>query len=199
MYARQTLPGPSMADPKVDRAQYQADCLAGRRFPAVNDAVMLARCQKTWRLREWMEIFKRYHLSSMKDGANRAARFRRAWGELEDIAPDALTRRMIAPWFQQLGRERGPLVANDVLKELKFVFNKMIEWGWHEGHNPTVGMRKFPGGKPRTRFIHYNELPAVMDSIAEEPRPFQLIFLLSLVVGCRPVEARELRWSDVKF
>ena len=67
MYARCTLPGPSTIDPKVDRAQYEADCLAGRRFPVVTDTVMQERCRSAWRLREWFEIFRRYHLSTMKD------------------------------------------------------------------------------------------------------------------------------------
>lgn len=199
MYVRQTLPGPSTADPKSDRAQYRQDCLAGKRFPVVADTVMQARCRKTWRLREWLELFTRHHLSTMKDGANRASRFRRAWGELEDIAPDALTRRMIAPWFQQLGRTRGPLIANDILQELKFLYNTMINLGWHEGHNPVVGIRKFPGRKPRQRYLQYEELPILLRAIDEEPLQFQAIFLLTLVCGCRPGEAIGLRWENLKF
>lgn len=199
MYTRQTLPGPSTADPKTDRAQYEHDCLEGRRFPAVTDTAMQERCQKAWRLREWLQIFARHHLAALKDGANRASRFRNAWGELEDIAPDALTRRMIAPWFHQLGRTRGPLIANDILQELKLLYNTMIDLGWHEGHNPVVGIRKFPGRKPRQRYLQYEELPILLHSIDEEPLQFQAIFLLTLVCGCRPGEAIALRWENLKF
>ncbi len=198
MYARRTLPGPSTIDPHVVRAQYEADCLAGRRFPVVTDTVMQERCRSAWRLREWFEIFLRYHLSTMKDGANRAARLRRSFGELQDLDPNALTRMMIAPWFRQLGMKSHPL-ANDALTELKFIFNQMFEWGWYTGNNPVAGIKKFPGSKSRKRFVQLDELEALLGSIAEEPREYQLIFLLCLTVGCRPGEAVAMTWRDVKF
>jgi integrase len=197
MYVRRTLPGPATTDPKVDRVQYEADCLAGRRFPVVTDTVMQERCRSAWRLREWFEIFRRYHLSNMKDGANRAARLRRYFGELEDLDPNAVTRMMIAPWFQQLGTKGHP-TANDALQELKFLYNKMIEWGWHTGNNPVVGIKKFPHSKGRKRFVQLDELEALLGSIAEEPLEFQLIFFLCLNVGCRPGEAVAMQWRDVK-
>ncbi len=78
---------------------------------------MQERCRSAWRLREWFEIFRRYHLATMKDGTNRAARLRRYFGELEDLDPNAVTRMMIAPWFRQLGLKRHPL-ANEALTEL---------------------------------------------------------------------------------
>jgi integrase len=197
MYVRRTLPGPATIDPKVDRLQYEADCLAGRRFPVVTDAVMQARCRSVWRLRQWFEIFRRYHLSNMKDGANRASRLRRYFPDLEDLDPNNLTRLMIAPWFQQLGIKGHPL-ANDALTELKFLYNQMFEWGWYTGNNPVAGIKKFPRSKGRKRFVQLDELEALLGSIAEEPLEYQLIFFLCLNVGCRPGEAVAMRWRDVK-
>jgi integrase len=198
MYAHRTLPGPSTIDPQVDRAQYEADCLAGRRFPVVTDTVMQERCRSAWRLREWFEIFRRYHLANMKDGQNRNVRFRRHFGNLEALDPNSLTRMMIAPWFQQLGMKSHP-IANDALQELKFIYNQMFEWGWYTGNNPVTGIRKFPRGKGRKRFVQFDELETLLDSIAEEPMEYQLIFLLCLKVGCRPGEAVAMKWRDVKF
>jgi integrase len=198
MYVRKTLPGPSTIDPKVDRVQYEADCLSGRRFPVVTDAVMQERCRSAWRLREWFEIFRRYHLVNMKDGANRAARLRRYFPDLEDLDPNNLTRLMIAPWFQQLGIKGHPL-ANDALTELKFLYNQMFEWGWYTGNNPVAGIKKFPRSKGRERFVQLDELEALLGSIAEEPLEYQLIFLLCLNVGCRPGEAVAMRWRDLTW
>lgn len=198
MYARRTVPGPSTIDPKTDRAQYEADCLAGRRFPVVTDTVMQERCRSAWRLREWFEIFRRYHLAKMKDGPNRAYCLRRYFDELLDLDPNSLTRLMITPWFQQLGGKSHP-TANDSLTELKFIYNKMIEWGWHTGNNPVAGIKKFPSSKGRKRFVQLDELGELLGSIAEEPREYQLIFLLCLNVGCRPGEAVAMKWRDVRL
>ena len=197
MYVRRTLPGPSTIDPQVDRAQYEADCLAGRRFPVVTDTVMQERCRSAWRLREWFELFRRYHLANMKDGSNRDSRLRRYSADLEGLDPNNLTRLMIAPWFQQVGM-RGHAVANEALTELKFIYNRMFEWGWYMGNNPVAGIKKFPRSKGRKRFVQFDELEALLGSIAEEPMEYQLIFLLCLTVGCRPGEAVAIQWRDVK-
>jgi integrase len=164
----------------------------------VTDTVMQARCRSAWRLREWFEIFRRYHLSTVKDSRNRVSRLRRSFSDLGDLDPNAVTRRMIAPWFQQLGM-KSHAMANDALQELKFIYNQMFEWGWHEGNNPVTGIKKFPGRKGRKRFVQLDELEALLGSIAEEPPEFQLIFLLCLMVGCRPGEAVAMQWRDVKF
>ena len=134
----------------------------------------------------------------MKDGANRASRLRRYFGDLEDLDPNSVTRMMIAPWFRQLGMKRHPL-ANEALTELKFIYNQMFEWGWYTGNNPVTGIKKFPGSKGRKRFVQLDELEALLGSIAEEPLEYQLIFLLCLNVGCRPGEAVAMQWRDVKF
>ena len=89
---------------------------------------MQERCRSAWRVREWFEIFRRYHLSTMKDGSNRDSRLRRYSADLEGLDPNHLTRLMIAQWFRQVGM-RGHAVANEALTELKFIYNQMFEWG----------------------------------------------------------------------
>jgi integrase len=130
----------------------------------------------------------------MKGGKQRVARMRLYFKELEDLDPNTVTRRTLTPWFQAIGAKTHN-TANAVLGELKLVYNKMIEYGWYEGRNPIVGMKIFPRLKHRKRFVHLEEINALMASIAEEPKPFQLIFLLSLNVGCRPGEAAAMKWK----
>jgi integrase len=197
MYVRFPQFSPATSDPASDPALYEADCLAGRRFPIVTDSAMQQRCLQAWRLREWFEIFKRYHLATVKMRSTRVARIRRYMKDLEDLDPNTVTRRTLTPWFQCLGT-RSHVLANTALSELKLVYNKMIEYGWHDGHNPVVGMKCFSRNKHRKRFVHLDELKALLASIAEEPKPFQLIFLLSLNVGCRPGEAVQMKWTDLK-
>lgn len=198
MYARRTLIGPSTVDPKIDRVQYEADCLAGRRFTGATDVAMQEWCVAEWRIREWLEIFKRYHLSTKKDSRNREARLRRNFAELLDLDPNTITRRTLAPWFQLLGT-KSHVTANDALQELNLIFNFMIQFGWFLGANPVTGMRKFSRNPSRKRFVQYEELPLLLASIDQEPLQFQLIFLLTLICGCRPGEALSMRWRDVKI
>lgn len=198
MYRRPKLPGPATSDPKVDQAQYEADCLAGRRFPVVTDAAMQARCRAEWKLREWMEIYRRYHLATKKDASNRLSKLRCHFSELLDLDPNTLTKRDVMPWFHTLGL-KSHCLANDCLMELRLIFGKMEDFGWTDRPDPLARLKKFPGNKPRKRYLHYEELPLLLQSIDEEPLQFQAIFLLTLVCGCRPGEAIELLWENLKF
>jgi integrase len=123
---------------------------------------------------------------------------RRYFNELEDLDPHTITRRTLTPWFQAIG-VKSHNTANAMLGELKLIYATMLQFDWFEGNIPTASMKRFARNKPRKRFIQYDELEAVMNSIALEPKPFQLIFLLSLIVGCRPGEAVAMQWRDVKF
>ena len=126
------------------------------------------------------------------------SRLRRKFTELLDLDPNAITRRTLTPWFQLLGT-KSHAQANESLAELKLICNKLIEFGWFESANPVVGMKKFPGNKAKKRFVQYEELPLLLASIDQEPLQFQLIFLLTLVCGCRPGEALAAKWKDIKF
>ncbi len=159
---------------------------------------MQERCRSAWRLREWFEIFRRYHVANVQDSRNRAARLQRYCTDLAGLDPNTVTRRTLTPWFQLLGTVSHAR-ANAALSELKLIYNKMIEYGWHEGNNPVVGMKSFPRNKHRKRFVQLDELKALLVSISEEPLPYQLIFLLSLNVGCRPGEAVKMRWKELKL
>lgn len=197
MYKRKALPGPATIDPAVNQAQYEADCLAGRRFPIGTDTAMQARCREAWRLREWFEIYRRYHLARLQDSRNRESRLRRHFIDLQDLDPSRLSRLTLMPWFQILG-SKSQSAANDAIKELKFIYNKMIEFGWHLGANPVAGMKPFPHRKPRSRFVQLDELDSLIESIEQEPPHYQLIFFLCINVGCRPGEAVAMKWADVK-
>jgi integrase len=198
MIIKRPLPGPATSDPSKDRAQYEADCLAGRRFPVAGDTAMQARCHAAWTMREWMEIYARYHLTTLASGWSRRGYIRRCFRELEALAPEPLTRSDLMPWWQQLGAA-GQGTANKALMDLRLLYAKMDQWGWSTGPNPAAGLKRFRNYAPRKRFVQPDELGPLLESLAEESLTFQLLFLLCLLVGCRPGEAQQMQWKDVKF
>jgi hypothetical protein len=48
------------ASPNLEQAQYEAECLAGRCFPQPGDTDMLHRCREEYRIKQWLELFRRF-------------------------------------------------------------------------------------------------------------------------------------------
>ncbi|NGZ98419.1 MAG: hypothetical protein CV089_20220 [Nitrospira sp. WS110] len=195
---KKRVPGPATSDPKTDRRQYEADCLAGRRFPEPSDTRLQARCRDSWKLAEWIELYGRYHLANLSDGRHRAGTIRLYLTPLLGLNPHQVTRLAVSQWFRQLGATK-PSRANDVLMDLRLCYCKMEDWGWFSGVNPAHGIKRFPHRKPRSRFVRPEELGPLLASLQQAPLPYQLLFLLCLLVGCRPGEANQMRWRDLKL
>lgn len=187
----------AFASPNLDAATYEADCLAGRCFPRPGDTDMKRRCQESHRIKHWVELFRRFHISRYRDKYNAESRLKRFFPALYDVRPKDLTRQVIVAWFHQMGLH-STCQANNALSLLRTMFTKMEEWGLWEGDNPASRIRWFPRNS-RSRFVQPEEMPKLLESIALESIPIQCFFLLCLLVGCRSGEARCMRWTDINL
>lgn len=101
---------------------------------------------------------------------------------------------------KKIGKEKGQVTANIVLKLLHVMFNKAIaEWRIWQGDNPAHGIKKFPE-QSRDRFLQTDELPRFFDALAqEESVTFRDYFLMSLLTGARKTNVLAMKWEQINF
>jgi hypothetical protein len=128
------------ASPNLDQAQYEAEVLAGRCFPRPGDTDMLHRCREEYRVKQWLELFRRFHLSLFADQHNSNSSFKRYFPPLLEVRPSDLTRPVVMQWFHEIGRH-SHAQANKSLSFLRTLFTKAEEWSLWEGDNPASSDR----------------------------------------------------------
>jgi len=95
-------------------------------------------------------------------------------------------------------RVGGKGAANHLLRLLRTVFNKALEWGW-EGRNPIIGVKEF-SSQSRDRFLEADELPKVFKSLMEEPNTtLRDFFILCLLTGARKGNVETMRWDQINL
>jgi len=81
------------------------------------------------------------------------------------------------------------------------MFELAREWGFLEENagNPARGIKKFPE-KIRDRYLKERELPALAQSIEQEPNiHIRSIFWLYLLTGLRKSELLQAKWDNLDF
>lgn len=101
------------------------------------------------------------------------------------IPADALTRRVIGPWFRELTTDRGPVQANRVLTTLRTVYN----WALNDdliAANPTQGIKK-NREYPRERVLTTDEIFTLWQGLDREDVTLTVrcAFRLQLLTACR--------------
>ena len=185
------------ASPNLDQTQYEAEVLAGHCFPRPGDTDMLRRCREEYRIRQWMELFRRFHTCFYAQQHTSESRFKLYFPPLLEVRPSDLTRPVIMQWFHEIGRH-SQMQANHALSLLRTMFTKAEEWRLWEGDNPASRIRWYKKDS-RTRFIQPEEMPKVLESLALEAIPVQTFFLTCLLTGCRGGEARAMKWADLNL
>ncbi|WNV04104.1 site-specific integrase [Candidatus Methylospira mobilis] len=100
----------------------------------------------------------------------------------------------------KIGREKGKVTANIVLKLLHVMFNKgLTEWRIIKGDNPAHGIKKFPE-QSRDRFLQADELPRFFEALGqEENTTIRDYVLISLLTGARKTNVLEMQWREISF
>jgi hypothetical protein len=123
--------------------QYEEDCLHGRRFPRPGDTAMWERCRQSYRIREWVKLFIRFHVSRCIDRANPKTRFGRYFAPILPLKPADLSRPLIQQWFRAIG-DHSPMQANAALSMLRTMYRVMETWDLWYGPNPCRDFRWYP-------------------------------------------------------
>jgi integrase len=111
-----------------------------------------------------------------------------------------VTRTDVAKLYQRI-RAEHPHEANRVLSLLSVFFNIAVAWGeLPEGHPNPAKMPKSSRFEeaPRDRPITSDELPRLLEAIAEEADPHvRSAFLLYFITGLRKREILQAQWANV--
>jgi integrase len=79
------------------------------------------------------------------------------------------------------------------------MFNLARDWGLYAGENPATRIQFFRE-ESRDRFVQPEELPQLIEAIAEEPdSSVRAILLTALLTGARHTEVLTMRWEDVSL
>lgn len=110
----------------------------------------------------------------------------------------SITRQEIEKLHGLIGKNNGIYAANLMLKLLKSVFNKAIDWGWKEP-NPCNGIKKFKE-RSRERFLQSDELPRFFEALENEINEvLRNFFYICLLTGARCGNVLSMHWKDVNF
>ena len=93
----------------------------------------------------------------------------------------------------------APYRANRIVALLRKMFNLARDWGLYAGENPATRIQFFRE-ESRDRFVQPEELPQLIQAIAEEPdSSVRAILLTALLTGARHAEVLTMRWEDVSL
>ncbi|MEO5956866.1 MAG: site-specific integrase [Nitrospiraceae bacterium] len=187
----------SFASPNLTDATYEAECLAGHCFPRPGDVDMLRRCRDAYRIEQWLELFRRFHMIGYATPSNDTCAFNRYFSPLLTVRPQDLTRPVVVQWYHEIGRH-SHAQANKSLALLRGLYNRAEEWQLWEGVNPATRIRCYKKDS-RTRFVQPEEMPRLLESLARESLATQALFLTCLLTGCRGGEARAMKWEDLNL
>jgi integrase len=107
-----------------------------------------------------------------------------------------ITRPEVILLLQRIADRPAKIMSNRVHALISKIFNFGIQRGLAE-QNPAHLVAKVGKERERERTLSADEICAVWSVLESEPRPFQVMFKLSLLTGQRPSEVREMPLSEL--
>ena len=86
--------------------------------------------------------------------------------------------------------------ANTLLKKLKGIFNKGIEWEIYKGDNPVNNIKSYKENR-RDRFLQPIELGDFFDVLKDEPEDLRDIVILGLNTAARKSNILSMEWDEL--
>ncbi len=109
----------------------------------------------------------------------------------------AISRADVCALHTELGAQGHKVAANGMVRIVRSMFNRAIEWGLHVGENPAAKIKLFKE-VPRERFVTPTELPRLWKALQKEPNPYiRGAFFVGLLTGARRSEVLGMRWQDL--
>ena len=108
-----------------------------------------------------------------------------------------ITRDTISHLQVKIGENHGRYAANHVIRLLRSLFNRGLDWQMLSGPNPAQRLRLFREER-RERYLSLDELQRVnAASLEEADWRWRSYFLLALMLGTRKSELLAMRWADL--
>ena len=109
-----------------------------------------------------------------------------------------INRNEVARLHAKVG-ETAPYRADRLVALLRKMFNLARDWGLYAGENPATRIQIFRE-ESRDRFVQPEELPRLLQAIAEEVDPsVRAVVLTALLTGARRTEVLTMQWDEVSL
>ncbi len=135
----------------------------------------------------------RKKIKSVKDDTNKINKYLRPWfnRKLTDI-----DQKDVYNLHSEIGIT-APIQANRVIELVRRMFNTARKRKMFDGVNPVTDIDWFPE-QERDRFVQPDELPRLMQALAQEVNPYvRGALVVSLFTGARIGEVRTMKWHEV--
>lgn len=169
-------------EPRKSRSVYASVCLPTKEVCTVQ---------------HFQEVFLRTHVAHLSIHREVEGIIKRYFTPLHHYPLSDITPLIVERWFHDIGRH-SRTQANKSLWILRTMFEKAKDWRLFAGENPAARVKKYPR-KQRTRFVTPQEMPKLMEKLADWDDVTQSVILLCILVGCRRSEALTMRWADLDF
>jgi len=116
---------------------------------------------------------------------------------LKDRRLGMIRRADILRLHEDIGRDRGHVIANRVVEFIKRLFNWAVETERYNGQNPAENIQRFHEEK-RKRYLQRDEAGRLLRALRTEAHAdLRDFILLALMTGARKRDIFSMRWQDV--
>lgn len=179
----------------AEQIQYEIEVNHGWRFPDPGDTRFEERIRMTYTLREWLNLYLRFHVRFIGSSRNAAHMALNYFGPLLSTPPSKLSRPAVMQWAQAIG-QRYPSAAMNAVERLCNMYSKATDWNLYEGKNPAAKCRLFPKSS-RSRFLQTEEITRLLQALEILPPSKATFFLTLLLTGARCGEAARMQWAHL--
>jgi hypothetical protein len=141
--------------------------------------------------KEYIEAYAKDHTKTWKVMEECFNRYLSHW---KSRPINSIKRSDVQLLINKLGKENGNTTSNRTLELLRAVINKGKHWSLITCENPATGISKFKL-KPRSRFLHEEELPKLIAAIeTETKKDTDIKDYLALVCTREHVNLKSATW-----
>ena len=109
----------------------------------------------------------------------------------------AISRADICAKHADMGAAGHKTGANAMVRLVRCMFNRAIDWGLFDGDNPASRVKMFKEVS-RDRFVTPDELPRLWRALQRESNHYvRAAFVVGLLTGARRSEVLQMRWADL--
>jgi integrase len=107
-----------------------------------------------------------------------------------------ITKELVLKFRAKRLKEVTGATVNRNLACLKSIFNRAIDWGRFDGHNPVAKMKKCEEPEGRTRYLQETEVVRLVECCEDRFKPYVIV---AINTGLRQNEMLSLEWGDLDF
>ena len=183
----------------IDQARKEAEKINGLIASGVNpnDKKREGRAELTLKelFDEFIEVHAKPHKKSWKHDVMNYKNHLSHWGNRK---LSSINKKDVRNLHKRIGKTKK-VVANRVVRLLKTVFNKAIEWDYFDKVNPVIGVKQFKE-KSRDRFLQEDEIEKFFEALSNEINDkMRDCFYIAILTGSRISKVLSMQWDHVSF